>query len=74
MKQPVAALPGAMQAMMGLIDAVAKSGLDDKIKMLVDLRASQINGCAFCVDMRCFGFHGGVGVMWASRSQLGWPA
>ena len=51
MKQPVAALPGAMQAMMGLIDAVAKSGLDDKIKMLVDLRASQINGCAFCVDM-----------------------
>jgi len=22
----------------------------------------------------CFGFHGGVGVMWASRSQLGWPA
>lgn len=33
-----------MQAMMGLIDAVAKSGLDDKIKMLVDLRASQING------------------------------
>ncbi len=51
MKQPIAALPGAMQSMMGLIEAVGKSGLGDKTKLLVDLRASQINGCAFCVDM-----------------------
>lgn len=51
MKQPIAALPGAMQAMLGLIDSIHKSGLDPKIALLVDLRASQINGCAFCVDM-----------------------
>lgn len=51
MKQPIAALPGAMQAMMGLIESITKSGLDPKIGLLVDLRASQINGCAFCVDM-----------------------
>jgi AhpD family alkylhydroperoxidase len=51
MKQPIAALPGAMQAMMGLIESIGKSGLGNEIKLLVDLRASQINGCAFCVDM-----------------------
>ena len=31
--------------------AVKHSGLDEKIKLLVDIRVSQINGCAFCVDM-----------------------
>lgn len=51
MKQPIAALPGAMQSILGLIDSIHKSGLDEKIALLVDLRASQINGCAFCVDM-----------------------
>ncbi len=51
MKQPIAALPGAMEAMMGLISSIGKSGLDEPVKRLVDLRASQINGCAFCVDM-----------------------
>ncbi len=30
---------------------VAKSGLDATISHLVDIRASQINGCAFCLDM-----------------------
>src|SRR5215472_10366743 len=30
---------------------VAKSGLDATIGHLVDIRASQINGCAFCLDM-----------------------
>ena len=31
--------------------AVKASGLSPTILHLVDLRASQINGCAFCVDM-----------------------
>lgn len=31
--------------------AVEKSGLDPKLIELVRLRASQINGCAFCIDM-----------------------
>lgn len=32
--------------------AVAKSGaIDEGISLLVDIRASQINGCAFCLDM-----------------------
>ena len=31
--------------------AVSRSGLDDRLLELVKLRASQINGCAYCVDM-----------------------
>ena len=49
-KNPAALVPGAMQAIQGLIGAVYKTGAPDKILQLVHLRASQINGCAFCVD------------------------
>lgn len=31
--------------------AIKKGGLDHKLLILVDLRASQLNGCAFCIDM-----------------------
>ena len=30
---------------------LAQSGLDPTIKHLVKIRASQINGCAYCIDM-----------------------
>ena len=30
---------------------VKESGLGDKLIDLVDIRASQLNGCAFCIDM-----------------------
>lgn len=33
---------------------VAKSGLDHKLMELVKIRASQINGCAFCLDMHTY--------------------
>ena len=32
-------------------DKIGETGLDTKLSHLVMLRASQINGCAFCVDM-----------------------
>ncbi len=51
MKQPAAILPGAFEAMMGLARAVEHGGLPPALKTMVDLRASQINGCTFCVDM-----------------------
>jgi AhpD family alkylhydroperoxidase len=41
----------AMTAMTGLQAAVDKSGLEPGLIDLVKLRASQINGCAFCIDM-----------------------
>lgn len=43
--------PEAMKAMTGLEQAIAKSGLEKPLVELVRLRASQINGCAYCVDL-----------------------
>lgn len=45
------AAPGVFEAMIGLSGYLRKSGLDEKLVNLVCLRASQINGCAYCVDM-----------------------
>src|SRR3546814_5060344 len=45
------ASPGALQAMLGLEKLVDKSGIEKPLAELVRLRASQINGCAFCADM-----------------------
>jgi AhpD family alkylhydroperoxidase len=43
--------PGIFQAMLGLEKQVSKSGLDSTLLNLVRMRASQINGCAYCLDM-----------------------
>jgi len=43
--------PGVMQAMLGLERQVHQAHLDDKLLDLVRMRASQINGCAYCLDM-----------------------
>ncbi|WP_458095284.1 carboxymuconolactone decarboxylase family protein [Roseomonas sp. WA12] len=46
-----AAAPKLLQAMLGLERAVASSGLEHGLIHLVKTRASQINGCAFCIEM-----------------------
>jgi len=43
--------PRAYHAMAGLESYVRNSGLDPKLLELVKMRTSQINGCAFCLDM-----------------------
>ena len=43
--------PEAVKAMLGLDASVRKSGLEKPLLELVRLRASQINGCAYCIDM-----------------------
>jgi AhpD family alkylhydroperoxidase len=43
--------PGAYRAMSGLEKAVRESGLEPSLLDLIKLRASQINGCAYCLDM-----------------------
>lgn len=43
--------PGAMKAMFGLGQYLQSCGLEESLLLLVDLRASQINGCAYCLDM-----------------------
>jgi AhpD family alkylhydroperoxidase len=42
--------PGT-RAMLELEGAVHESGLEASLLELVKIRASQINGCAFCIDM-----------------------
>jgi AhpD family alkylhydroperoxidase len=43
--------PGAFQAMLGLERYLHESGLEESLLHLVKLRASQINSCAYCLDM-----------------------
>ena len=43
--------PAIIHAMLGLEKQVRKAGLDSKLLDLVRMRASQINGCAYCLDM-----------------------
>jgi AhpD family alkylhydroperoxidase len=45
------AAPDTMKAMMALENQIASSGLEQSLMELVKTRASQINGCAFCIDM-----------------------
>jgi AhpD family alkylhydroperoxidase len=45
------AAPGVLNAMLGLSKYLGQSGLGAPLINLLSLRASQINGCAFCVDM-----------------------
>lgn len=48
---PYKIAPKAVQAIMGLETYVAQSGLEKSLLELVKIRASQINGCAFCLHM-----------------------
>src|SRR6478609_6067701 len=43
--------PGAYMAMRGLEAYVRQSGLEPGLLELVKIRASQLNGCAYCIDM-----------------------
>lgn len=43
--------PGALKAMYAVERYVRECGLEPLLLELVKLRASQINGCAYCVDM-----------------------
>ena len=43
--------PGIFEAMFGLSNYLRKCGLEESLLNLVCLRASQINGCAYCLDM-----------------------
>ncbi|MGN8138858.1 carboxymuconolactone decarboxylase family protein [Paraburkholderia sp. 22099] len=43
--------PAAIKALMGVEQQVGKSALEKSLTELVRLRASQINGCVYCVDM-----------------------
>lgn len=48
---PWKAAPELMNAVLGMEKAAANSGLEPSLYELVKTRASQINGCAFCLHM-----------------------
>jgi AhpD family alkylhydroperoxidase len=50
MKNPAALLPEAVKPLQALYGVVQKGGVPPQTLHLVHLRASQINGCSFCVD------------------------
>ena len=45
--------PALSQKLFALAAEVKKGSLGDTLIDLVNIRASQINGCAFCLDMHC---------------------
>lgn len=59
------AAPEAYKAVSALEDYVQTSGLEKRLIHLVKLRASIINGCAYCVDMHTKeALHGGLSQQW----------
>ncbi|GAA4843218.1 carboxymuconolactone decarboxylase family protein [Paenibacillus vulneris] len=44
-------IPEGYQAMLGLESYVSGTSIDKKLRELIKIRASQINSCAFCIDM-----------------------
>ena len=42
---------GGFRAMLGLEEYIHRCGLEERLLHLIKLRASQINGCAYCLDM-----------------------
>jgi AhpD family alkylhydroperoxidase len=48
--QPAMAVPAAMEALHALGAAIAGTGIDPALVTLVNIRASQINGCAVCLE------------------------
>ena len=45
------AAPGVLNTMLGLSKYLSQTGLGEPLIDLINLRASQINGCAYCLDM-----------------------
>ncbi|MGC1303085.1 MAG: carboxymuconolactone decarboxylase family protein [Caulobacteraceae bacterium] len=46
-----AAAPEGMKALAGVGEHIAESGLPKVLIDLINLRVSQINGCAYCIDL-----------------------
>ncbi|RYZ07778.1 MAG: carboxymuconolactone decarboxylase family protein [Myxococcales bacterium] len=53
MKHPALALPGVLESLQLLGKATDNDAISPATRKLVELRASQINGCGVCVDMHC---------------------
>ena len=43
--------PGVYDAMESLDNYLEESAIERPLRLLIQMRASQINGCAYCLDM-----------------------
>jgi AhpD family alkylhydroperoxidase len=67
------AAPDAFKAVMDLENFVQTSGLERRFIHLIKLRASIINGCAYCVDMHVKeSRHDGLSEQWINLMSV-WP-
>lgn len=67
------AAPSSYKAVSALEIHVQHSGLEKRLIHLIKLRASIINGCAFCVDMHVKeARHDGLGEQWINMLSV-WP-
>lgn len=44
-------MAGAVNAMLGLVAHISKSSIEVNLQHLIEFRVSQVNGCAYCLDM-----------------------
>jgi AhpD family alkylhydroperoxidase len=51
MKNPVMVLPDVLKALYSVASTAKKGDVPSTTLLLVQLRASQVNGCSYCVDM-----------------------
>jgi AhpD family alkylhydroperoxidase len=69
------AAPEAIKAVTALENYVQASGLERRFIHLIKLRASQINGCAFCVDMHVKeSRHDGLSEQWINMMCVWWES
>jgi len=67
--------PDAIKAVVDLENYVQTCGLERRFIHLIKLRASQINGCAFCVDMHVKeARHDGLGEQWINLMCVWWES
>lgn len=65
----------AYKAVMALEDYVQNSGLEKRFIHLIKLRASIINGCAYCVDMHVKeSRHDGLSEQWINLMSVWWES
>jgi AhpD family alkylhydroperoxidase len=50
-KNPALLIPGSVEAVQALIKSIQDAGAPPAVLELVHLRASQLNGCSFCVNL-----------------------
>lgn len=55
--------PAGMKALGGVYSYIAQSGLTQELIELIFLRVSEVNGCAYCIDMHTKALHK-EGLVW----------